>query len=120
MITCVVEYVIDSAKIDAFERFGRRWIQLVDSHGGTHHGYLLPAEGASDKAPALFSFPSLAADVVDRAVGRQLDSPVSRGMAAEQPQVTRAGQTDSLQSDASFAEAAWPRRRQKNSQAWPR
>ena len=61
MITCVVEYVIDPSKIDAFERFGRRWIELVDSHGGTHHGYFLPAEGASDKALALFSFPSLAA-----------------------------------------------------------
>jgi hypothetical protein len=24
MITCVVEYVIDPAEIDAFERFGRR------------------------------------------------------------------------------------------------
>jgi len=61
MITCVVEYVIDPAKIDAFERFGRRWIELVDAHGGKHHGYFLPAEGASDKALALFSFPSLAA-----------------------------------------------------------
>ena len=61
MITCVVEYVIDPAKIDAFERFGRRWMELVDSHGGLHHGYFLPAEGASDKALALFSFPSLAA-----------------------------------------------------------
>jgi NIPSNAP len=60
MITCVVEYVIDPAKIDAFERFARRWIELVDSHGGMHHGYFLPAEGASDKALALFSFPSLA------------------------------------------------------------
>ncbi|WP_157121717.1 NIPSNAP family protein [Nocardia violaceofusca] len=29
--------------------------------GGTHHGYFLPGEGASDKALALFSFPSLAA-----------------------------------------------------------
>ena len=61
MITCVVEYVIDPTKIDAFERFGRRWIELVDLHGGSHHGYFLPAEGASDKALALFSFPSLAA-----------------------------------------------------------
>src|ERR1700733_5077005 len=61
MITCVVEYVIDPAKIEAFERFGRRWIELVDSHGGMHHGYFLPAEGASDRALALFSFPSLAA-----------------------------------------------------------
>ena len=61
MITCVVEYVIEPAKIEAFERFGRRWIELVDAHGGMHHGYFLPAEGASDKALALFSFPSLAA-----------------------------------------------------------
>jgi NIPSNAP protein len=61
VITCVVEYVIDPAEIDAFERFARRWIQLVDAHGGTHHGYFLPSEGASDKALALFSFPSLAA-----------------------------------------------------------
>jgi hypothetical protein len=61
MITCVVEYVIDPAKIDAFESFAQRWMELVNRHGGRHHGYFLPAEGASDKALALFSFPSLAA-----------------------------------------------------------
>jgi NIPSNAP protein len=60
MITCVVEYVVDPAKLEAFEEFGRRWIALVNEHGGTHHGYFLPSEGASDKALALFSFPSLA------------------------------------------------------------
>src|SRR3954452_25227314 len=61
MITCVVDYVIDPAKIDAFTEFGRRWMQLVQRHGGIHHGYFLPGEGASDKALALFSFDSLAA-----------------------------------------------------------
>ncbi|KRC65195.1 NIPSNAP family containing protein [Aeromicrobium sp. Root236] len=61
MITCVVDYVIDPDKIADFEEFGRRWMQLVNQHGGTHHGYFLPAEGASDRALALFSFPSLAA-----------------------------------------------------------
>ncbi len=61
MITCVVDYVIDPEKIAAFEAFGRRWIDLVNRHGGTHHGYYLPSEGASDRALALFSFPSLAA-----------------------------------------------------------
>jgi hypothetical protein len=61
MITCVVEYVIDPQKTEAFEQFAARWMELVDVHGGTHHGYFLPAEGASDKALALFSFPSLAA-----------------------------------------------------------
>ena len=60
MITCVVEYVIDPRQIAAFEAFAQRWMELVDLHGGTHHGYFLPAEGASDRALALFSFPSLA------------------------------------------------------------
>ena len=61
MITCVVDYLIDPAKIADFERFATRWMELVKQHGGTHHGYFLPAEGASDRAIALFSFPSLAA-----------------------------------------------------------
>jgi hypothetical protein len=67
VITCVVEYVIDPAEIDAFERFARRWMELVERHGGTHHGYFLPAEGASDRALCLFSFESLAAYEVYRA-----------------------------------------------------
>ena len=61
MITCVVDYVIDPAETAAFERFAREWIRLVNARGGQHHGYFLPAEGASDRALALFSFPSLAA-----------------------------------------------------------
>ena len=61
MITCVVHYVIDPEQIDAFERFARDWMRLVARHGGVHHGYFLPAEGASDRAEALFSFDSLAA-----------------------------------------------------------
>jgi hypothetical protein len=60
MITCVVDYVVDPAKITDFERFALRWMEIVEQHGGTHHGYFLPAEGASDRAIALFSFPSLA------------------------------------------------------------
>ena len=60
MITCVVDYVIDPGKIEEFERFANRWMTLVARHGGVHHGYFLPAEGASDRALALFSFPSLA------------------------------------------------------------
>ena len=61
MITCHVRYEIDPAQIEAFERFARRWMELVERHGGTHHGYFLPSEGASDIAYALFTFPSLAA-----------------------------------------------------------
>ncbi|MHC1551648.1 NIPSNAP family protein [Phyllobacterium sp. K27] len=61
MITCVVNYEIDPKKIAEFERFAAAWICLVNEHGGTHHGYFLPSEGASDKALALFSFESFAA-----------------------------------------------------------
>jgi hypothetical protein len=34
VITCVVEYTVDPAKLEAFERFGRAWIALVNDHGG--------------------------------------------------------------------------------------
>ncbi len=61
MITCVVDYTIDPSEIEAFERFANEWTRLVNAHGGTHHGYFLPSEGSSDRAMALFSFPSLAA-----------------------------------------------------------
>jgi hypothetical protein len=61
MITCVVTYTVDPTRIESFEEFARAWITLVNARGGTHHGYFLPSEGASDKALALFSFPSLAA-----------------------------------------------------------
>ncbi|WP_314432538.1 NIPSNAP family protein [Microbacterium lacticum] len=60
MITCVVTYTIDPAKTREFEAFARAWMDLVGRHGGVHHGYFLPSEGASDEALALFSFPSLA------------------------------------------------------------
>jgi hypothetical protein len=61
VITCVVHYIIDPAQIEAFERFAHEWMRLVAKHGGIHHGYFLPAEGASDRAEALFSSESLAA-----------------------------------------------------------
>ncbi|MDP3949898.1 NIPSNAP family protein [Microbacterium sp.] len=60
MITCVVEYTVDPKKMSDFERFAQAWITLVNRHGGDHHGYFLPGEGTSDKALALFSFPSFA------------------------------------------------------------
>src|SRR5215217_7477253 len=59
-ITCHLRYEIDPSALDAFERFAKRWIALVERSGGSHHGYFLPSEGASDVAYALFSFPSLA------------------------------------------------------------
>ncbi|PKQ36171.1 MAG: NIPSNAP family protein [Actinobacteria bacterium HGW-Actinobacteria-11] len=67
MITCVVRYTIDPKKLAAFESFARAWIELVGRHGGVHHGYFLPSEGASDEALALFTFPSFADYEVYRA-----------------------------------------------------
>lgn len=61
MITCYLKYVIDPWKLEAFEAYAKAWIPVVNRMGGSHHGYFLPHEGASDIAYALFSFPSLAA-----------------------------------------------------------
>jgi hypothetical protein len=61
VITCFLRYEIDPAKIKEFEHYGRLWIGLVNRLGGTHHGYLLPSEGASDIALASFTFPSFGA-----------------------------------------------------------
>ena len=60
MITCYLRYVIDPYKLKEFEHYAKLWIPLVTRMGGMHHGYVLPHEGASDIALALFSFPSLA------------------------------------------------------------
>jgi len=60
-VTIVIDYTIDPAKIAEFEAYSHRWMELVERAGGTHHGYFLPSEGASDKALALFTFDSLTA-----------------------------------------------------------
>ena len=60
MITCYLKYVIDPCQVEIFEQYGKKWIELVNRFGGTHHGYFMPAEGANNIAYALFSFPSLA------------------------------------------------------------
>jgi hypothetical protein len=61
MVTCYLRYVIDPYKLGEFEKYAQLWIPLVNKLGGSHHGYYLPHEGASNIAIALFSFPSLAA-----------------------------------------------------------
>ena len=60
-VTFVINYEIDPSKIEAFETYSLEWVRLVEREGGTHHGYYLPSEGASDKALALFTFESLTA-----------------------------------------------------------
>jgi len=60
-ITCLIRYRVDRAKLVELEVYARLWIDLITRFGGRHHGYFLPAEGRSDEALSLFSFPSLAA-----------------------------------------------------------
>jgi hypothetical protein len=76
VITCHLRYLLDPTKIKEFEHFGRLWIPLTEKFGGTHHGYFLPSEGASNIALAFFSFPSLAAYEVFRT--QMLDDPECR------------------------------------------
>lgn len=71
MITCYLRYIVDPYKLAEFEHYGRLWIPLVEKLGGTHHGYFLPSEGASNVALAMFSFPSLAAYEAYRAKSMQ-------------------------------------------------
>jgi hypothetical protein len=61
MITCHLKYVIDPYQLDVFEKYGKKWIELVNRFGGQHQGYFMPHEGANNIAYALFSFSSLAA-----------------------------------------------------------
>ena len=61
MITCHLRYIVEWDRLADFEVYARMWIPLVRKFGGIHHGYLMPAEGASNIALASFSFDSLAA-----------------------------------------------------------
>lgn len=70
MITCHLTYKIRPERIGEFEQFCRLWIRATNKLGGKHHGYLLPAEGASDVALGSYSFPSLAAYEAFRAAAR--------------------------------------------------
>jgi hypothetical protein len=80
MITCYVRYTVDPDKLAEFESYARMWLDLVPRFGGTHHGYFLPSEGASDIALALFSFPSLAAYEEYRRLSA-MDSDVAKAVA---------------------------------------
>ena len=60
MITSYLQYQIDPYKREEFRKYADMWLHLVPKFGGTHHGYFLPKESASDLAVALFTFASLA------------------------------------------------------------
>jgi len=60
-ITCFIEYKIDPAKLDAFQRYAENWGTIIPGCGGNLLGYFLPHEGTNNKAYGLISFDSLAA-----------------------------------------------------------
>lgn len=60
-ITCFIRYEIDPAQLDAFERYARRWGEIIPRCGGHLVGYFLPHEGTNYEAWGLIGFESLAA-----------------------------------------------------------
>lgn len=76
MTTCLIRYTIDPDKMAEFGEYARTWMRLIETYGGTHHGYFVPGEappsaafsfpgigkvGPDNVAIALFSFPSVEA-----------------------------------------------------------
>ncbi|OCP01744.1 MULTISPECIES: NIPSNAP family protein [unclassified Ensifer] len=71
-VTCEIRYRIDESRMVEFKAYAQTWVELIERHGGTHHGYFVPRgkpegvgasfpgvaqEGAGDIAVALFTFP---------------------------------------------------------------
>src|SRR3954467_14552988 len=79
MFTCLIRYVVEPDKLDAFEEYAHAWIALISKHGGIHHGYFVPGRetdrfpgaefvspglvrpGRDNIAAALFRFPDVEA-----------------------------------------------------------
>jgi hypothetical protein len=61
LFTCVIRYRVEPGKLAEFREYAHAWIGLIRKHGGTHHGYFLPASAADDLPDPTFSFPGLGA-----------------------------------------------------------
>jgi len=59
MFTCLIRYVVEPDKLDAFEEYAHAWIALISKHGGIHHGYFVPGRETDRFPEAEFSFPGL-------------------------------------------------------------
>ena len=60
-LTVFIRYRLDPYKRPAFERYARRWLDVIPKCGGDLVGYWMPHEGTNSVAFGLISFPSLAA-----------------------------------------------------------
>ena len=61
MITVFIRYELDAGRLDVFEAYARRWLDIIPRCGGTLVGYWMPHEGTNYEAFGLISFESLAA-----------------------------------------------------------
>ena len=60
MITVFIRYELDPSKLEAFEAYARRWLQIIPRCGGNLIGYWMPHEGTNYEGFGLISFESLA------------------------------------------------------------
>jgi hypothetical protein len=59
-VTVFIEYQLDPFKRPVFERYARRWLQIIPACGGDVIGYWMPHEGTNDIAYGVISFATLA------------------------------------------------------------
>ena len=62
LITCYLRYFIAPDKLKEFEEYGRRWTVLIEKYGGTHLGYFMPEAPPDSVGSKHFSFPGLGAE----------------------------------------------------------
>lgn len=59
MFTCFISYIVDPSKLKEFEEYAHTWIDIIEKHGGIHHGYFLPQENSDNLPNPNFSFPMI-------------------------------------------------------------
>lgn len=61
MVTVFIRYTLDPLKLDQFQTYARRWLDIIPKCGGDLIGYFMPHEGTNYEAFGIIRFASLAA-----------------------------------------------------------
>ena len=85
-ITVFIRYQIDPFKKHHFEKYAKRWLEIIPKCGGDLLGYWMPHEGTNNIAYGLISFDSLASYEAYRARLRSDPEAVSNFNFAEEHQ----------------------------------